>query len=161
MKIRKSLLIIFIAALTADVLTKAAIKENVGHWQSIPVIDGFFYIVHVLNPGAAFGFLRNMDDAYRQIFFIVVTVIAIICIFFLMVREKYRLTTTAYALVLSGATGNLIDRINTGLVVDFLDFQLWQGYHWPAFNVADICITTGVALLMIDAIFFSGRKKKR
>ncbi len=160
MKIRKSLLIIFIAALAADILTKLAIKANVGYMESIPVIDGFFNIVYVLNPGAAFGFLRGMDDSYRQIFFIVITAAAIIGIFVLMTREKRRWAATAYVLVLAGAAGNLIDRVHTGLVVDFLDFQIGPSYHWPAFNVADICITTGIAMLIIDVIFFSKRVKE-
>ncbi|MBQ3033914.1 MAG: signal peptidase II, partial [Deferribacterales bacterium] len=114
LKWRISLFIIFAVTLAADILTKLAIKANLEYLQSITVIDGFFYIVHVLNPGAAFGFLRNMDDAYRQMFFVIVTSAAIIGIFILMVREKRKFPSVAYLLVISGACGNLIDRIHTG-----------------------------------------------
>ncbi len=158
LNIKKGQIILIIIAIALDVITKLIIKSKVAYLTAIPVIDGFFNIVYVLNPGAAFGFLRNLDDSYRQLFFIVVTIIAIIFIFFLMKNEERTLSSYAYALVLAGATGNLIDRIHTSYVVDFLDFYIGD-YHWPAFNVADICISTGIAILIIDILFFKKSKK--
>lgn len=158
--ITKGQIALIIGAIALDVVTKLIIKTNVSYLEAIPVIDGFFNIVYVLNPGAAFGFLRGLDDSYRQIFFIVVTLIAIVFILYLMNNEKNKLSAYAFALVLSGAIGNLIDRIHTSYVVDFLDFYIGS-YHWPAFNVADSCITIGIAILLIDSFIIRKSKKKK
>lgn len=158
--ITKGQIALIIGAIALDVVTKLIIKANVSYLETIPVIDGFFNIVYVLNPGAAFGFLRGLDDSYRQIFFIVVTIIAIVFILYLMNNEKSKLSAYAFALVLSGAIGNLIDRIHTSYVVDFLDFYIGS-YHWPAFNIADSCITIGITILLIDSFFIKKSKKKK
>ena len=126
-------------------------------YDAVPVIDGFFNIVDVLNPGAAFSFLHDMNESYRRLFFITVTIIAIFVVLYIFAREKSKINTAGFALILSGAIGNLIDRIIIGKVVDFLDFY-YKTYHFPAFNVADSCITVGVALIIIDILFFSKKR---
>ena len=130
--------------------------------DAYPVIDGFFNIVYVRNPGAAFGFLAGASPLFRSVFFLAVTLAAIFLILYYL-----RQTTTeevslvlSLALILAGAVGNLIDRIRFGEVVDFLDvyigaFPQWP--HWPAFNVADAAITTGASVLVILLL---GRKKE-
>lgn len=158
-KIVKILIPLFIAMLALDIFTKYLIKANMRYGEVIPVIDGFFNIVYFLNPGAAFGFMRNMNEDYRQIFFVGVAVIAIILILVLLIKERGKLSSIGYTLVLAGACGNLIDRIHTGHVVDFLDFYI-SIHHWPAFNVADMCVTVGVATLLIDTLFLSKNKPK-
>ncbi len=159
LNISKGQIALISGAIILDIITKLIIKAKLQYLETIPVIDGFFNIVYVLNPGAAFGFLRNLDDSYRQLFFIVVTIIAIIFIFILMNKETRKLPAYALSLVLAGAIGNLIDRIHTSYVVDFLDFYIGS-YHWPAFNVADICITIGVSLLIIDLLFFAKKSSE-
>lgn len=158
-KITKLLIPIFVVTLAFDILTKYLIKSNMRYGESVPVVDGFFNIVHALNPGAAFGFMRNMNEDYRQIFFVGVAIIAIILILFLLINERGKLPAIGYTLVLAGACGNVIDRIHTGHVVDFLDFYIGV-HHWPAFNVADMCVTMGVAILLIDTIFLSKNRLK-
>ena len=143
---------------TVDQVTKFLVKHSFELYESKEVIPGFFNLTFVLNPGAAFGMLARMNESYRQLFFIAVTILAILAVIFLMYKELgHRLRTFSYALILSGAIGNFIDRLYLGKVVDFLDFYI-KGYHWPAFNVADSSITIGIILLFIDIIFNKEKK---
>lgn len=154
---KKYLLFLTIIPLIIDIITKNLIKSKLMLYDAVPVIDGFFNIVYVLNPGAAFSFLHDMNESYRRLFFITVTIIAIFVVLYIFAREKSKINTAGFALILSGAIGNLIDRIIIGKVVDFLDFY-YKTYHFPAFNVADSCITIGVALIIIDMLFFSKKR---
>lgn len=151
--IGKYLIALFLIGLVLDYITKNFIKTNFYYGELKPVINGFFNIVYILNPGAAFGIFRRMHSDYRQIFLISITILAIIVILILLIKENKRIPALGYTLVLTGACGNLIDRATMGKVVDFLDFYI-KSYHWPAFNVADICVTVGIGFLIIDAIFF-------
>jgi signal peptidase II len=148
---------IFLAVLAVglplDQLTKWWINANLTiNFSKITVIDGFFYITHVRNPGAAFGFLRDADPSWRIGFFIGVSILASFLVlgFFRSIPEDDRYTAASLGLIFSGAVGNLIDRVRFHEVVDFLHFRLWQGYSWPDFNVADSCIVVGVGLLMLQ-----------
>ncbi len=154
---KKYLLFFTLLPLIIDIITKYIVKTNMVLYSFIPVIDGFFNIVYVLNPGAAFSFLHDMNESYRQIFFVSITSVAIIVIFYIFLKETTKLNIIGFALILSGAIGNLIDRIFIGKVVDFLDFY-YKSYHFPAFNVADSCITIGVALIIINLIFIKDNK---
>lgn len=127
-----------------DQLTKLWIQDHMVLYTTRTVIPGFFNVVHVLNRGAAFGFLNRSDIQWQTYFFFAATALAVLIIFHLlrMARDDDKLLVTGLGLILGGAVGNLIDRIKTGEVVDFLDFY-WKTYHWPAFNVADIAIFLG------------------
>jgi len=153
----KTIIFIVIAIIGLDQWTKKIIITNFSLYDSVNIIDGFFNITYVLNPGAAFGFLAQMNERFRVIFFVVITILAIALVLYLLYKEKnHILRRYAYALILAGAIGNLIDRVTIGKVVDFLDFYVGR-YHWPAFNVADISISCGVGLLILD-MFFEKRK---
>jgi len=146
-----SLMISFL--IIADQLSKGAIQTNLFYGQSIPVIEGFFSIAYVKNTGAAFGFLADGALILRQILFLFLPVVFCFWIFYAMIKSlkgPYYLSL-AYALILAGAIGNLIDRFSLGYVVDFLLFY-WKDErnHFPAFNVADSCISVAAFLLMID-----------
>ncbi|MBI5750317.1 MAG: signal peptidase II [Nitrospinae bacterium] len=143
------IIILFIMAIL-DQITKLYIVSNFELYQSAEIIKGFFNITYIRNSGVAFGMFSNLKGVFIQIAFIAIYIIAIISIVILY-RETHGYSHIALSLILSGAIGNLIDRIFRGEVVDFLDFH-WQNYHWPAFNVADSCITVGVGLLMITMI---------
>ena len=147
-----------------DQLTKGWIIATLRLHEGFPVIDGFFNIVHVRNPGAAFGFLAGASPAFRSVFFIAVTLVAILLILHYL---RHALLPTAVeklplvfplSLILAGAVGNLIDRIRFGEVVDFLDVYV-GAHHWPAFNVADASISTGAALLVI-ALFVARKERE-
>ena len=133
-----------------DQVTKAWIMTTMRLHEGFPVVDGFFNIVYVRNPGAAFGFLAGASPAFRSVFFIAVTAAAILIIlqYLRKARVEELSLVVALALIIAGAVGNLIDRVRFGEVVDFLDVCLGV-HHWPAFNVADSAITTGALLLAI------------
>jgi signal peptidase II len=143
--------VIVVIILFLDQLTKFFVTRALPLNQSLPVIKDLFYLTLVHNKGAAFGLLKDQLP-----FFIAASVLAIIMI----LRElKNRVHSSIYrfslSLILSGAIGNLIDRILRGYVVDFLDFRIW-----PVFNLADSAITVG-ALLLSWAILFSKERLEK
>ena len=151
--------IIFITILILDQASKLYIKSHFLLHESKRIIDGLFNITYVLNPGAAFGFLANLPETYRRGFFILVTIVAIIVIFYLLIKESsHKFRSLAYTLVIAGAFGNFIDRIYMGKVVDFLDFY-FKNYHWPAFNIADSSISIGIFFLILDLLFINKGEK--
>ncbi|MFI5338405.1 MAG: signal peptidase II [Candidatus Methylomirabilales bacterium] len=145
-----------------DRATKLAIVQTLRLGQGIPVIPGFFDIVFVLNPGAAFGFLATLPDRVRNPLFILVSILAVILIVIYHTRylRSHRLVSVALGLVLGGAVGNLIDRLHSGMVVDFLDVHVGP-YHWPAFNVADSAISIGVGLMILDILLDWHRERPK
>ena len=134
-----------------DQLTKYWIDTTMMLHESITVLNGFFSITYVRNPGAAFGFLAGASPAFRYTFFIAVNIIAIALIVSYIrkaTREESRLIL-ALSFIMAGAFGNLMDRVRFGEVVDFLDFYIGS-VHWPAFNVADSSITVGAFFLILE-----------
>jgi signal peptidase II len=150
------LVVVFVICLVLDQATKLLIVRHVPLHQARDVIPGLFAIVHVENRGAAFGLLANLPGAGTL--FVVISLIAIvlICASFRWLKEEEVWIPFCLSLVLTGAVGNLIDRFRLGSVVDFLDVH-YRGWHWPAFNVADSCITIGVLLLAVKIVW--GEKK--
>ena len=149
-----------ITVVALDQLTKSYIAQSMHLHQSIPIIPGFFNLTYIRNPGAAFGFLASSSSGFRMIFFVVTSIVALgllATIFLRLQPEDWwgQLTVTS---IFSGAIGNLIDRLQFGEVIDFLDFHI-NGYHWPAFNVADIAISLGVVSLFLLFAFEKRRPK--
>jgi signal peptidase II len=153
--------LIALGVILLDRVTKLAIVQALRLGQGIPVVPGFFDIVFVLNPGAAFGFLATLSDRVRNPLFILISILAVILILFYHDRylRSHRLVSVALGLVLGGALGNLIDRLHYGMVVDFLDVHLGP-YHWPAFNVADSAISIGVGLMILDILLDWYRQRR-
>ena len=156
-------LIAFGVSFFLDFVSKWLVNENLSYADRIPMIEGFFYLTHVRNPGAAFGMLADLDPSYRLSFFLVVSLIAIgiILSFFRQIAPGDRLSALALGLILGGATGNLYDRIRYGEVVDFLHFKLWGGYAWPDFNFADSFIVVGVGFLLLELLASEGEQRAR
>jgi len=144
-----------------DQITKAVVQQKYVLWDTAPVIPGFFNLVHVLNKGAAFGFLNRPDTNWQIWFFVAVTIFAVGFIYYLLSTADHgdRFFIWGLGLVLGGALGNLIDRIRFGFVVDFLDFYVGP-YHWPAFNVADIAISCGAFYVIISMYMKNKREQK-
>lgn len=140
-----------------DQITKLQIQKHLTLFTSVEVIPGFFNLVHTLNRGAAFGFLNNPDTSWQTYFFMGATALAVMIIVNLLSKASPgdKLLIVALGLILGGAIGNLIDRMRTGEVIDFLDFAIGS-YHWPAFNVADIAISCGSLALIFS--FYVRRK---
>ncbi|NPA49030.1 MAG: signal peptidase II [Thermodesulfobacteria bacterium] len=124
-----------------DQATKFLVREILAPGEIRVVIPGFFNLVHVWNPGVAFGFFARGAEGLRY-FFILANLLAAGGLF-LYARGKDHLVQFLSGLIAGGALGNLLDRIFYGRVFDFLDFHLGP-YHWPAFNLADTAITLGV-----------------
>jgi signal peptidase II len=119
----------------------------------------FFDLRLAYNRGAAFSFLGDAGG-WQRTFFIVLTVVVLVFLLRWLwhLKGAQRLVPSGLSLVIGGAVGNLIDRVATGAVVDFLDLY-YQAWHWPAFNVADSAITVGVVLLLADSLFFAGKRE--
>ncbi len=132
-----------------DQATKIYIDSHMSLYQSIDVIKNFFQITYIRNSGAAFGILSGIKSPLLNIFFLSISVLAlgIILIYYHKTPEDRSLALVSFALIISGALGNFIDRVFHGEVIDFLYFH-WYNHYWPAFNVADSCITVGVSLLL-------------
>lgn len=152
------LIIILIVCLVGlDQLTKQIIVSKLYLGESCPVIEGFFDIVRVHNDGAAFGILSG----YRA------TLIIFTLVMFFLLYYLYKETVSrkligkiVFSVITSGIIGNFIDRVLHGYVIDFLDFHVKESYHFPAFNVADICITCGIFVYFILALLCKKEEEK-
>ncbi|MDG2108043.1 MAG: signal peptidase II [Woeseiaceae bacterium] len=152
-------MIVAVAIVIADQLTKWAIIEWVPLYDKIP-LNAFINLTHHKNSGAAFSFLADAGGWQRWFFTIVASAVSIVIVVWLwrIRNEGQSVLSVALALVLGGAIGNLIDRILLGHVTDFIQI-LFGGWAFPSFNVADAGISIGAVLLIIDALFFSGRQE--
>ncbi len=119
-------------------------------YETLSVLP-FFNLTLAYNEGAAFSFLSDQGGWQRWFFALMASGVTIVLVVWLSRLRGEKVLALSLALVIGGAVGNLIDRLLFGHVIDFLDFFYGQ-YHWPAFNVADIAISIGVALLFIDAL---------
>lgn len=121
-------------------------------------ITDFFSLVYVWNRGVSFGMFNKLKDS--QLIFTIIQFLIIMVLFFWLFSNEKRHFTYALGLIIGGAFGNVIDRINKGAVADFLDFHI-GAYHWPAFNLADSCVFIGVVILIFDEVIFSKKNDKK
>ena len=137
--------------LILDRLSKMIIQANLELGQSIPVIPGFFHITYILNPGAAFGMLKG-----ETWFFILTSmlVLGVIIFFQYKVPKEEKLMRICLGMIAGGAIGNLIDRLLSGKVIDFLDFKIWS----YIFNIADSMIVVG-GIIFVFLIYRSEREE--
>jgi signal peptidase II len=145
-------LAIVVAVVALDRVTKLYIQRAFSPADVVPVIRGFFNIVHVENPGAAFGVLADSQNQWRGALLVGISLAVMTAIGVMLWRPRRAgtpLMRTALALVFGGALGNLWDRLFRGTVTDFLQF-FFGSYEFPSFNVADSMITIGAGLLLID-----------
>ena len=160
MKNKVAILAVFLVSLALDQITKYIIQTKMLLHESITISENFFHITYILNRGAAFGLFSDSSESFRKPFFIILSVLAVsgVIYFFIAYARDNTLNQIALALILSGAVGNLIDRIFLGVVRDFIDVH-WYNLHWPTFNIADtsICIGTG---LLILGLYKEDNKKK-
>ncbi|WP_448549114.1 signal peptidase II [Thalassotalea fusca] len=141
---------ITVVFLILDQITKQWVAHSFSLYESVR-ITSFFNFTYVHNLGAAFSFLADQGGWQRWFFTAIAAIASVIFTVWLARTPKEQpMLAIALAFMLSGALGNLIDRVLLGYVIDFLDFH-WQGSHWPAFNVADSVIFIGAALMIIDS----------
>ena len=144
-----------------DQISKWAVIRSLRVHESVPVVTGFFDLVHVRNRGMAFGIMNRpgFDFAFYFLVAASLAAVALLLVWFFRLKEDDNRLTLGLSLILGGAVGNLIDRIRLREVIDFLDFYLGQ-YHWPTFNIADSAITVGTFLVAICLIFKSKKVPK-
>ena len=138
----------------ADQITKFLITRYLALYDHIVVIEGFFNINHVLNPGGAFGLLATQSPGIRKFVFLFLSSLVALFVVWMYrkVADSHIFLSYGLASIFGGAVGNLIDRFRFGKVVDFLDFYLGTA-HWPAFNIADSAISIGMAILIYHVVF--------
>ncbi len=145
--------------LIIDQITKQWVAQSMDLYQSINVLP-FFDITYAQNPGAAFSFLADQPGWQRWFFSAIAFVASIVFLVWLKRTPiEQPVLAAALACMLSGALGNLIDRVLFGYVIDFLDFYIGSS-HWPTFNVADSIIFVGAALMIIDSFQQDKAKKE-
>jgi signal peptidase II len=144
-----------LAVIVLDQLVKLWVVHALTSGQRIAVLP-FFDITLLFNTGAAFSFLANGDGAQRWLFTGIALVAAVFIVRWLRTHADQRLPCAGLASILGGALGNALDRLAHGHVVDFLLFY-WKDWYFPAFNVADVAITCGAGLLILDEILRTRR----
>lgn len=142
--------LLFVGLIAFDQLTKYFVSARMTPGESVPVIKNFFNITYVLNPGAAFGILPD-----QRFFFVVAGILLLVCAIFFYgkIKKSDRVLKFGVINLLSGATANLIDRIQSGLVTDFLHFG-----SWPVFNIADVAIVVGM-FVTVYALLLNSEEK--
>jgi signal peptidase II len=137
-------LIIAVTVIVLDQITKYLVRTHISAYESIELLP-MLNLVNVQNRGAAFG----MFSSFGNIFFICISVAALIFMSWIIIKDKedYRI----FALLAGGAAGNLIDRVTLGYVVDFVDVAV-AGHHWPAFNVADSALSIGMVFMALSIL---------
>jgi len=137
--------------LVLDQLTKYLADTGLDYAQPVALIPQLNLLL-LYNPGAAFSFLSDASGWQRWFFVVIGVVISTVLLFWMRgLSRADRRVAIALALVLGGAIGNIVDRLLHGYVIDFIDVY-YNGWHWPAFNIADSAITVGVVLLLVDSI---------
>jgi len=154
-------LFITAGALVLDRVTKWQVQRRIELHDGITIIPGFFRLIHLENPGAAFGFFSQTPTPLKLGLLITLSIVALVPVSILLWRSSRALSSTSVglALILGGAIGNLWDRLLHHRVTDFLLFYYRQ-YEWPAFNFADSAIVVGAALLVVDLLFTNAPQEK-
>lgn len=120
-------------------------------------VTNYFNIVQVVNYGVSFGMFNGLQ--YGQIILSIITLAIVLFVGYLLWKTDKNINVISYSFIIAGGIGNLYDRITFGGVYDFLDFHI-NGYHWPAFNLADSLICIGVAIILFEDIYSFVKKKK-
>lgn len=145
--------ILFLVIIASDQYTKHLAYTYLQLGEHVEVIPGFVNFTLVYNPGAAFGLFADLPDGIRRVSLMVVSFLALFIVvkFLLKDAKDDSLAQLFLIAILSGAIGNIVDRVRFDSVVDFIDVY-WQSYRWPAFNIADSAISIGVFCLLLRFI---------
>src|ERR1700722_7749808 len=144
---------ITIPVILLDQATKLYVQAHMALYESIAIIPNYLDITYTLNPGAAFSMLADAPVWVRTMFLLTMACAAIVVLAVIIVRaERVSISSVAFALILGGAMGNLIDRAVRGRVIDFLRAHYYD-LNYPIFNVADSAISIGVGLILFVTIF--------
>ena len=148
-------LLISILAVFIDQLSKWWILVFVMDPPKVISVTPFFNLVLTWNKGVSFGMFNDQGDSGALILSAIAILITLVLIFWL-IKAKTNITTIGLGAIIGGAMGNVIDRLNHGAVLDFLDFYV-NNVHWPAFNAADSFITVGAITLIWETLFYQNK----
>ncbi len=150
------LLGIVVGIVLLDQVTKTMVHAWLPLYSSVTIIPGLLDFSYVRNTGAAFGLLNAVDIPFKRALMTAIGLFALIAIsvYASRVPPDQPLARLGLASIIGGAIGNLIDRIVSGYVVDFVDVY-WGNWHFWAFNVADAAITVGACCLILDMVFLN------
>jgi signal peptidase II len=145
-------LLVSLGVLVLDQWTKWLVEAHLPHHTAQPIIPGFFNLTHVRNTGVAFGlFASDVGVGNNWLLTLLgIGALTAVGVYFWFAPSGERSLLVALALVVGGAIGNLIDRVSSGAVTDFIDVYV-GAHHWPSFNVADSAISIGIVLMAIDS----------
>ena len=150
-KFNFTLFFLFLTLVILDQFTKTLVINFFNLYDSVALLP-MINLTFVVNYGFAFGLLNN--PSLNQILVSLVILAIIIYFLYLLIKTQDKIFQLTLTLILAGALGNFIDRIFRGFVIDFIDIYIGK-YHWPAFNIADSCITVGFVVLMINILFLN------
>jgi signal peptidase II len=146
-------LLVSLAVVVLDQWTKWLVEVHLAHHAAEPIVPGLLNLTHVRNTGVAFGFFAEHGiGAGWLLTALGLVALGAVSVYFGFASARDRRLLLALALVVGGAVGNLIDRIASHAVTDFIDLYVGT-HHWPSFNVADAAISIGIALMAIDSLF--------
>ena len=143
---------VLLAGCNSDLYTKKLATESLKGKPKVSIISGYLDLTYTENKAAGFSLFRQLQSDIRKPLLITMQLLASIalCVFIFVLRKKSLFTLLPYLVILSGALGNLTDRVRNGYVVDFIYFHIKDQFSWPIFNVADILIVIGVGLALIQ-----------
>jgi len=145
---RKSVyLLIGLGILVLDQATKGLVASRLAFGEAVH-LTSWFSIVHWQNRGGVWGTFQELPGGTAAALFLVLPLLAVAVLLYLFFRSDRAPDRILFSMILGGASGNLLDRIRLGAVIDFLDFHLPGGPSWPAFNVADAALSTAIAILL-------------
>jgi len=147
-------LLLSLAVLVLDQWTKWLVERHLPEHTLETVVPGFVNLTNVRNTGVAFGLFASAGHVPTTLLLAGLSLAAflVVGVYFWKTPASQRLLLFSLALVLGGAVGNLLDRLMSGAVTDFIDVY-WRTHHWPSFNVADSAITVGLVLMAIESLW--------
>ena len=148
-----NILIIAFAVLVLDYVSKIMLLNFVSTHDGFYPVFSNFNLVQVWNYGVSFGMFQ-LPSGWGPYVWSFLSIALVILLFIWALKSESKFIRFNIALIIGGAIGNVVDRIKYGAVADFFDFHIW-GYHWPAFNIADIAISCGACLIIVSELFLS------
>ena len=143
---------LIIAIFVFDQITKWCVHHYMNLYQSIPVIENFFYFTYITNDGMAFGLTLPGGQTTLSILSILMTFVLIY--FFWIEKDSHFTIKIGLSLIIAGAFGNLIDRLIAGKVIDFLHIKIGSYWEWYVFNIADTSVSIGMVFFIIHSFYF-------
>lgn len=148
--------VILLGGCQSDLVTKHFATESLKNQPSVPVISGYLDLRYTENEAIAFSMFESIPKTIRVPVLATLQLLSslMVCVLIFLWRRKPFFTLLPFVLILSGALGNVIDRLRFGYVVDFIHFHVQNHFSWPVFNIADVLISVGIGLVILQTILY-------